>query len=163
MIAVLKTSPRIIRCGRGTRGRSSGIRPAVIRMRPGKGVSARRGRQLARVLIHRKPQLTTLRLVSFLGQTDTLSLAPNCKFLFSAEAPRNFAEYILGPKLKRPLRHRDRVTIHGPAFTLKGVEHLRSLPFLPNAYAVEARIFKRGANLSPQNDLGNESSNPVCL
>ena len=119
--------------------------------------------QLARDLINSKPQLTTLRLVSFPGQTDTLSLAPNCKFLFPAEAPLNFPEYILGPKLKCPLRHRDRVTIHGPAFTLKGVEHLRSLPFLPNAYAVEARIFKRGANLSPRNDLGNESSDPVCL
>ena len=163
MIAVLKTSPRIIALWAWHRGRSTGIRPAVIRMRPGKGVSARRRRQLARDLIHSKPQLTTLRLGSFLGQTDTLSLAPNCKFLFPAEAPLNFAEYILGPKLKRPLRHRDRVTIHGPAFTLKGVEHLRSLPFLPNAYAVEARIFKRGANLSLQNDFGNESSDPVCL
>ena len=163
MIAVLKTSPRTFALWAWHRGRSTGIRPAVIRMRPGKGVSARRRRQLAGDLIHSKPQLTTLRLVSFLGQTDTLTLAPNCKFLFPAEAPLKFAEYILGPKLKSPLRHRDRVTIHGPVFTFKGVEHLRSLPFLPNAYAVEARIFKRGASLSPRNDLGNESRDPVCL
>ena len=163
MIAVLKTGPRIIALWAWHRGRCTGIPPAVIRMRPGKGVSARRRWQLARDLIHSKPQLTTLCLVSFLGQTDTLSLAPNCKFLFRAEAPLNFAEYIRGPKLKRPPRHRDRVTIHSPAFTLKGVDHLRSLPFLPNAYAVEARIFKRGANLGPRNDFGNKNSNPVCL
>ena len=98
MIAVLNTSPRNIARWAWHRGRSTGIRPTVVRMRPGKGVSPRRPWQLARDLIHSKPQLTTLRLVSFPGQTDTLSLAPNCKFLFPAEAPLDFVEYILGPK-----------------------------------------------------------------
>ena len=65
--AVLKTSLRIIALWAWHRGMSTGIRPAMIRMRPGRGVPAQRRWQLVTDLIHSKPQVTILCFVSFMG------------------------------------------------------------------------------------------------